>query len=98
MDTDNIESGSECTEEQEKCARRRVRYQRPKRRKDKLIRLDDLIPKQDVTDGDQLLFGVNDTTQPSKDAKGGAGSAGGGGGTKGPTPTGGGVQGGTGAK
>ena len=35
---------------------------------------------------------------PSKDAKGGAGSAGGGGGTKGPTPTGGGVQGGTGAK
>jgi len=57
------ESRSERTEEQEKCARRRVRYQRPKRRKDKLIRLDDLIPKQDVTDGHQLLFGVNDTTQ-----------------------------------
>jgi len=37
--------------------------QRPKRRKDKLIRLDDLIPKQDVTDGHQLLFGVTDTTQ-----------------------------------
>jgi len=37
--------------------------QRLKRRKDKLIRLDDLIPKQDVTDGHQLLFGVNDTTQ-----------------------------------
>jgi hypothetical protein len=36
--------------------------QRPKRRKDKLIRLDDLIPKQDVTGGRQLPFGVNDTT------------------------------------
>ncbi len=37
--------------------------QRPKRRKDKLIRLDDLIPKQDVTGGRQLLFGVTDKTQ-----------------------------------
>jgi len=37
--------------------------QRPKRRKDKLIRLDDLIPKQDVKGGAQLLFGVSDTTQ-----------------------------------
>ena len=45
--------------------------QRPKRRKGKLIRLDDLIPKQDVTGGHQLLFGVTDTTQstnnPTKD-------------------------------
>jgi hypothetical protein len=45
--------------------------QRPKRRKDKLIRLDDLIPKQDVTGGRQLLFGVTDTTKsinnPTKD-------------------------------
>jgi hypothetical protein len=45
--------------------------QRPKRRKDKLIRLDDLIPKKDVTGGHQLLFGVTDTTQstnnPTKD-------------------------------
>jgi hypothetical protein len=44
--------------------------QRPKRRKDKLIRLDDLIPKKDVTGGQQL-FGVTDTTQsinkPTKD-------------------------------
>jgi len=42
--------------------------QRLKRRKDKMIRLDDLIPKQDVTGGHQLLFG--DTTQtnnPTKD-------------------------------
>jgi hypothetical protein len=37
--------------------------ERPKRRKDKLIRLDDLIPKRDVKGGRQLLFGVSDTTQ-----------------------------------
>jgi hypothetical protein len=37
--------------------------QRPKRRKDKLIRLDDLVPKQDVTGGQRLLFGVTDKTQ-----------------------------------
>jgi hypothetical protein len=37
--------------------------QRPKRRKEKLIRLDDLIPKQDVKGGHQLLFGVAHTTQ-----------------------------------
>ena len=45
--------------------------QRPKRRKAKLIRLDDLFPKQDVTSGHQLLFGVTDKTQstnnPAKD-------------------------------
>jgi hypothetical protein len=45
--------------------------QRPKRRKDKLIRLNDLIPKQDVKGGQQLLFGVTDTRQstnkPTKD-------------------------------
>jgi hypothetical protein len=35
--------------------------QRPKRRKDKLIRFDDLIPKQDVMGGHQVLFGVTDT-------------------------------------
>jgi len=38
--------------------------QRPKRKKAKLIRLDDLIPKQDVTGGHQLLFGVTDATEP----------------------------------
>jgi hypothetical protein len=45
--------------------------QRPKRSKAKLIRLDDLIPKQDVKGGQQLLFGVTDRTQsvnnPTKD-------------------------------
>jgi len=37
--------------------------QRPKRRRDKVIRLDDLIPKQDVTGGHQLLFGATDAKQ-----------------------------------
>jgi hypothetical protein len=32
--------------------------QRPKRRKEKLIRLDDLIPKENVMGGRQLPFGV----------------------------------------
>jgi hypothetical protein len=37
--------------------------QRPKRRKEKLIRLDDLIPKENVMGGGrQLPFGVTDTT------------------------------------
>jgi hypothetical protein len=36
---------------------------RPKRRKEKLIRLDDLIPKQNVVGGRQLLFGASDPTQ-----------------------------------
>jgi len=42
--------------------------QRPKRKKDKVIRLDDLIPKQDVTGG-QLLFGATDTTQTNPKGK-----------------------------
>jgi hypothetical protein len=36
--------------------------QKPKRRQDTLIRLDDLIPKQDVKGGHQLPFGITDTT------------------------------------
>jgi hypothetical protein len=36
--------------------------QRPKR-KDKLIRLDDLIPKENVVGGRQLYFGATDPTQ-----------------------------------
>jgi len=43
--------------------------QSPKRRKDKLIRLDDLIPKQDVKGGHQLLFGVTDTTQTTNNPR-----------------------------
>ena len=34
-----------------------------KRTKEKLIRLDDLIPEKDVKGGRQLPFGVTDTTQ-----------------------------------
>jgi len=37
--------------------------QRRKRTRDKLIRLDDLIPEKDVKGGRQLPFGVTDTTQ-----------------------------------
>ncbi|PYI48054.1 MAG: hypothetical protein DMF11_04610 [Verrucomicrobia bacterium] len=42
--------------------------QRPKRKKEKVIRLDDLIPKQDVTGG-QLLFGATDTIQTNPKGK-----------------------------
>jgi len=43
--------------------------QRRKRRKDKLIRLDDLIPKQDVKGGRQLPFGAPETTRTSNSTK-----------------------------
>jgi hypothetical protein len=36
--------------------------QKQRRKKEKLIRLDDLIPKGTVTGGRQLLFGAADTT------------------------------------
>ena len=42
---------------------------RPKHSRDKLIRLDDLIPKKDVKGGRQLLFGVTDTTQTTNPTK-----------------------------
>jgi len=45
------------------------RTQTTKRKKEKLIRLDDLIPKQDVTGGYQLLFGATDTTQTTNPTK-----------------------------
>ena len=35
---------------------------RHKRTKGKLIRLDDLIPEQDVKGGHQVLFGLTETT------------------------------------
>jgi hypothetical protein len=37
-------------------------HQRPKRRKQKLIRLDDLIPKGNVVGGQGLLFGATQYT------------------------------------
>jgi len=58
VDTDNKESQSECTEKQKNAPAGESGNQRPKRRKDKLIRLDDLIPKQDGTGEHQLLFGA----------------------------------------
>jgi hypothetical protein len=42
---------------------------RQKRKKDKLIRLDDLIPKENVVGGHQVLFGVTDTTQETNQNK-----------------------------
>jgi hypothetical protein len=39
--------------------------QRPKRSAKKLIRLDDLIPKQNVVGGRHLFFGASDPTQPT---------------------------------
>jgi hypothetical protein len=38
-------------------------HRRPKRMKEKLIRLDDLIPQGNVVGGRQFLFGVTYTTQ-----------------------------------
>jgi len=42
---------------------------RRKRRKDKLIRLDDLIPKQDIKGGRQVPFGATETTQTTNPTK-----------------------------
>ena len=39
--------------------------QKPVREKDKMIRLDDLIPKQNVRGGRKLFFGATDTHQPT---------------------------------
>jgi hypothetical protein len=43
-----------------------LKHPSSKRSKGKLIRLDDLIPKQNVTGGHQLLFGVTDAIQTTK--------------------------------
>ena len=37
--------------------------------KDKLIRLDDLIPKQSVNGGRQFVFGETDTELPTQNTK-----------------------------
>ena len=42
---------------------------RRKHAKDKLIRLDDLIPEKDVKGGRQLPFGVTDTTTTRNNPK-----------------------------
>ena len=43
-----------------------VKNPNSKRKKERLIRLDDLIPKQNVAGGSQLLFGVTDIIQTTK--------------------------------
>jgi hypothetical protein len=64
MDTDNVEDQKVSAPKHKKHAPAgESGSQRPKRKKDKLIRLNDLIPKQDVTGGHQLLFGATDTTE-----------------------------------
>jgi hypothetical protein len=45
---------------------RHSRGEKAKPKKEKLIRLDDLIPKQDVTGGHRLLFGVTETSKTGK--------------------------------
>jgi len=62
-DTDNRENQVRAPKNKKNAPAGESGNQRPKRSKDKLIRLDDLIPKQDVTGGHQLLFGVTDTTR-----------------------------------
>jgi len=42
---------------------------RRKRARDKLIRLDDLIPEKDVKGGHQVLFGVTEKTQTNEKGK-----------------------------
>ena len=37
-----------------------------KRKKERLLRIDDLIPKQNVAGGGQLLFGITHTIQTTK--------------------------------
>jgi len=62
MDTDNRGAKVGTPKHKKNAPAEESGKQRPKRRKDKLIRLDDLIPKQDVTGGHQLPFGATDTT------------------------------------
>jgi hypothetical protein len=51
MNTDNIESEVSAPKNKKNAPAGESENQRPKRRKDKSIRLDDLIPKQDVKGG-----------------------------------------------
>jgi hypothetical protein len=45
------------------------KIRKQKRRKEKLIRLDDLIPKEDVLGGRQYLFGTTDINQTTNKQK-----------------------------
>jgi hypothetical protein len=46
-----------------------LKHPSSKRKKEKLIRLDDLIPKQNVTGGRQLLFGITDAENTTNNPK-----------------------------
>lgn len=48
--------------ENENCDARSASNKKSRRKEAKLIRLDDLIPKQDVKGGRQLFFGANRAT------------------------------------
>jgi len=66
---DNRKSSVSAPKNKKNAPAAKLGNKRRKRREEKLIRLDDLIPKQDVTGGHQLLFGVTRTTQPNKKGK-----------------------------
>ena len=61
-DSDAVESQGEYTEDQKRCADAESGSKGDKRTKGKLIRLNDLISKQDVKGGHQVLFGLTETT------------------------------------
>jgi hypothetical protein len=66
MNTDNRKSNVSAPKNKKNAPAGKSGNKRRKRREEKLIRLDDLIPKQDVRGGHQLLFGVTGTTPPKK--------------------------------
>jgi hypothetical protein len=45
------------------------KHRKQERQKEKLIRLDDLIPKQNVHGGRRLFFGATDTQPPTQNTK-----------------------------
>jgi hypothetical protein len=55
--------------DKEDALRKEPKASKQKRVKEKLIRLDDLIPKGNVKGGRQLLFGVTDPTQTTNTGK-----------------------------
>jgi hypothetical protein len=57
------------TSKNKKSANAESENKRRKRSKEKLIRLNDLIPEKDVKGGHQVLFGVSDTTQTNNPNK-----------------------------
>jgi len=69
MDADNKEANVSGPKNKEDAPAGESGSRRQKRKKDKLIRLDDLIPKEDVKGGRQLLFGATDTQETNQNKK-----------------------------